>query len=91
MAFRIESRLAVDTAPEEREKILRGRRGERGGLQFRAAFQDMMIDERANDTASDFIKRKIRSIIKDPATAAILSDIDHPYAAKRPADRYQLF
>jgi len=32
----------------------------------------------------DFIKRKIRSIVKDPVTAAILSDIDHPYAAKRP-------
>jgi cation diffusion facilitator CzcD-associated flavoprotein CzcO len=44
----------------------------------------MMIDKRANDTAADFVKRKIRSIVKDPATAAILSDIDHPYAAKRP-------
>src|SRR5882672_10876565 len=83
MAFRIESRLAVDTAPEEREKIYEAA-WERGGLQFRAAFQDMMIDKRANDTASDFIKRKICSIVKDPATAAILSDIDHPYAAKRP-------
>jgi cation diffusion facilitator CzcD-associated flavoprotein CzcO len=32
----------------------------------------------ANDTAADFIKRKIRSIVKDRATAAILSDIDLP-------------
>jgi cation diffusion facilitator CzcD-associated flavoprotein CzcO len=38
----------------------------------------------ALDTAADFVKRKIRSIVKDPKTAAILSDIDHPYAAKRP-------
>ena len=83
MAFRIEERRAVDTPPEEREKIYEAA-WERGGLQFRAAFQDMMIDKRANDTAADFIKRKIRSIVKDPATAAILSDIDHPYAAKRP-------
>jgi cation diffusion facilitator CzcD-associated flavoprotein CzcO len=44
----------------------------------------MMIDKAANDTAAEFVKRKIRSIVKDPATAAILSDIDHPYAAKRP-------
>ena len=43
-----------------------------------------MIDKAANDTAADFVKRKIRSIVKDPKTAAILSDIDHPYAAKRP-------
>jgi cation diffusion facilitator CzcD-associated flavoprotein CzcO len=83
MAFRIEERLAVETAPEEREKIYEAA-WERGGLQFRAAFQDMMVDKKANDTAADFIKRKIRSIVKDPVTAAILSDIDHPYAAKRP-------
>ena len=83
MAFRIEERLAVETPPEEREKIYEAA-WERGGLQFRAAFQDMMVDKEANDTAADFIKRKIRSIVKDPKTAAILSDIDHPYAAKRP-------
>jgi cation diffusion facilitator CzcD-associated flavoprotein CzcO len=83
MAFRIEERRAVDTPPEEREKIYEAA-WERGGLQFRAAFQDMMIDKRANDTAADFVKRKIRSIVKDPKTAAMLSDIDHPYAAKRP-------
>jgi cation diffusion facilitator CzcD-associated flavoprotein CzcO len=83
MAFRIEERLAVKTPPEEREKIYEAA-WERGGLQFRAAFQDMMIDKAANDTAAEFVKRKIRSIVKDPATAAILSDIDHPYAAKRP-------
>jgi cation diffusion facilitator CzcD-associated flavoprotein CzcO len=83
MAFKIEPRLAIETPPEERETIYEAA-WERGGLQFRAAFQDMMIDKRANDTAADFVKRKIRSIVKDPATAAILSDIDHPYAAKRP-------
>jgi cation diffusion facilitator CzcD-associated flavoprotein CzcO len=83
MAFRIEDRLAVETPPEEREKIYEAA-WERGGLQFRAAFQDMLVDKRSNDTAADFIKRKIRSIVKDPKTAAILSDIDHPYAAKRP-------
>jgi cation diffusion facilitator CzcD-associated flavoprotein CzcO len=83
MAFKIEQRLAVETPPAEREKIYEAA-WERGGLQFRAAFQDMMINKAANDTAADFIKRKIRSIVKDPKTAAILSDIDHPYAAKRP-------
>jgi cation diffusion facilitator CzcD-associated flavoprotein CzcO len=50
----------------------------------RAVFKDMMVDKAANDTAADFVKRKIRSIVKDPGTASILSDIDHPYAAKRP-------
>jgi cation diffusion facilitator CzcD-associated flavoprotein CzcO len=83
MAFRIEERLAVETPPEEREAIYEAA-WERGGLQFRAAFKDMMVDKAANDTAADFVRRKIRSIVKDPKTAATLSDIDHPYAAKRP-------
>jgi len=83
MGFKVEERNAVDTPPEEREKIYEAA-WERGGLQFRASFQDMLVSKEANDTAADFIKRKIRSIVKDPRTAAILSDIDHPYAAKRP-------
>jgi cation diffusion facilitator CzcD-associated flavoprotein CzcO len=83
MAFRIEERLAVETPPEEREAIYEAA-WERGGLQFRATFKDMLVDKAANDTAADFIRRKIRSIVKDPKTAATLSDIDHPYAAKRP-------
>jgi cation diffusion facilitator CzcD-associated flavoprotein CzcO len=52
MAFRIEERLAVETPPEERETIYEAA-WERGGLQFRAAFQDMMVDKRANDTAAE--------------------------------------
>jgi cation diffusion facilitator CzcD-associated flavoprotein CzcO len=83
MGFRVEDRKAVETSPEERE-ILYEAAWQRGGLQFRATFQDMLVSKEANDTAADFIKHKIRSIVKDPNTAAILSDIDHPYAAKRP-------
>ena len=83
MGFKVEERNAVGTPPEQREKIYEAA-WERGGLQFRASFQDMLVSKEANDTAADFIKRKIRSIVKDPRTAAILADIDHPYAAKRP-------
>src|SRR6185437_4743717 len=83
MGFRVEERKAVDTPPEQRERIYQAA-WERGGLQFRASFQDMLYSKEANDTAADFIKNKIRSIVKDAKTSAILSDIDHPYAAKRP-------
>ena len=47
-------------------------------------FEGMLVSKEANGTAADFIKREIRSIVKDPKTAAILSDIDHLYATKRP-------
>jgi cation diffusion facilitator CzcD-associated flavoprotein CzcO len=83
MGFKVEERNAVETSPQERETLYEAA-WLRGGLQFRATFQDMLVSKQANDTAADFIKRKIRSIVTDPRTAAILSDIDHPYAAKRP-------
>jgi cation diffusion facilitator CzcD-associated flavoprotein CzcO len=83
MGFKVADRKAVETLPEERETLYEAAWAH-GGLQFRATFQDMLASKEANDTAADFIKRKIRAVVKDPRTAAILSDIDHPYAAKRP-------
>ena len=82
-AFRIEERDAFDVTPDQRHAVYEAA-WEKGGLQFRATFRDLLIDKAANDTAADFIKAKIRAIVRDPATAAILADIDHPYAAKRP-------
>ena len=55
-----------------------------GGLRFRAVFRDLVTSNEANATAATFLKDKIRKIVKDPATAQKLADIDHPYAAKRP-------
>ncbi len=83
MPFFISERLALATPPEERDAFYQAA-WEKGGLEFRATFQDLMVDKAANDTAAEFIRRKICEIVKDPAMAAILSDIDHPYATKRP-------
>ena len=79
----VSERLAVETAPEDRQAIYEAA-WETGGLRFRATFRDLVVDKAANDTAAEFIRAKIREIVKDPATADKLSDIDHPYAAKRP-------
>jgi cation diffusion facilitator CzcD-associated flavoprotein CzcO len=81
--FRIATRKVFDVTPEERQAIYEAA-WQKGGLQFRASFHDLVLDKTANDTAAEFIKRKIREIVKDPATAQALADIDHPYAAKRP-------
>jgi cation diffusion facilitator CzcD-associated flavoprotein CzcO len=79
----IDDRLAVKTPPQERQALYEAA-WETGGLRFRAAFRDLLVDKAANDTAATFIRDKIREIVKDPATAAKLSDFDHPYASKRP-------
>ena len=81
--FFIEDRSALEVSAEERQTIFE-KAWEHGGLRFRAAFKDILLNKAANDTAAEFIRSKIRSIVRDPVTAAKLSDIDHPYAAKRP-------
>jgi len=82
-AFRISERKALEASPEERRAVYE-KAWETGGLQFRGTFYDLLTSRAANDTAAEFIKARIRAIVKDPATAQDLADIDHPYAAKRP-------
>ncbi len=81
--FTIRDRSVFDVSPEERIKIYEAA-WERGGLQFRAVFRDLLMNKEANETAAEFLRKKIREVVKDPETARKLSDIDHPYAAKRP-------
>jgi cation diffusion facilitator CzcD-associated flavoprotein CzcO len=81
--FRIEDRSAHEVAPDERRAIYEAA-WEKGGLQFRAAFRDLLVDKAANDTAAEFIRRKIQEIVRDKATAETLANIDHPFATKRP-------
>ena len=82
-AFTIDDRSVHDVNDAELNAILE-RQWENGGLRFRAAFRDVLLDQAANDKLADFLKAKIRAVVKDPRTAALLADIDHPYAAKRP-------
>ena len=89
----IDERSALATPPQERQARYEAA-WETGGLRFRAVFRDLLSDQAANDTAAEFIRNKIREIVKDPATAAKLSDFDHPYASKRPpidSDYFETF
>ena len=82
-AFVIEDRSVFDVTPARRKELYEAA-WKKGGLQFRATFRDLVQSKAANDTAAEFIQDKIREIVKDPKTAAVLANIDHPYAAKRP-------
>ncbi len=88
--FYIKDRSVFDVSDEEREQILEAA-WKRGGLSFRAEFRDTLLDARANQIVADFIRRKIRDIVRDPSTAELLADIDHPFAAKRPPVDSQYF
>jgi cyclohexanone monooxygenase len=53
------------------------------GLAFLGSFNDLLINEDANATAADFIRGKIRSVVKDPSVAESLCPNDHPLGSKR--------
>ena len=81
--FKIADRSALSVSPEERQALYE-EAWEHGGLKFRATFEDILTSKEANDTAAEFIRSKIGQIVKDPAVAARLMPLDHPFATKRP-------
>ncbi|MEZ5234250.1 MAG: NAD(P)/FAD-dependent oxidoreductase [Acidimicrobiales bacterium] len=77
-------RSALDVSDEERRAIYE-EAWQEGGFKFLfGSFFDIAVDRRANDTASEFIRSKIREIVKDPEVAEKLVPVDHPFASKRP-------
>ena len=58
-------------------------RWNRGGLTFMAVFNDLALDEEANETAASFVREKIAETVKDPETAKLLQPDNHPIGSKR--------
>jgi cyclohexanone monooxygenase len=54
-----------------------------GTIGFLNCYNDFLVDEKANETAADFVRQKIRSIVRDPAVAELLAPKDHPIGSKR--------
>jgi cyclohexanone monooxygenase len=80
--YEYSTRAASSVSAEEREAEY-GRRWQRGGANFTHAFNDLYFDQFANDTAAEFVRCKIRSIVKDPTVAALLTPTDHAIGTKR--------
>ncbi|MBX9606289.1 MAG: NAD(P)/FAD-dependent oxidoreductase [Gammaproteobacteria bacterium] len=56
----------------------------KGGFEWMfGSFKDLLVDERANQLAADFVRAKIRQIVKDPETARRLTPTGYPIATKR--------
>ena len=70
--LKINMASAIETPEEERRRLFE-ERWNYGGLGFMAAFSDLLLDDRSNKTAQDFVKEKIRAIVKDPVTAEVLT------------------
>jgi cation diffusion facilitator CzcD-associated flavoprotein CzcO len=78
-------RLSCELTTEEDLRPVFEAGWEAGG--FRYLFEtvdDLLVDERVNDYASEFVREKIRAIVKDPDTAEKLCPKTHPVGGKRP-------
>ncbi|NDH51433.1 MAG: NAD(P)/FAD-dependent oxidoreductase [Betaproteobacteria bacterium] len=75
-------RKAVEAPAHERQHEFE-RRWEKGGVNFMHAFNDLMVDARSNETAADFVRAQIRTIVRDPTVAELLAPKDHPIGTKR--------
>jgi cyclohexanone monooxygenase len=54
-----------------------------GGFNFVMAYPDILTSLESNRTAADFVERKIRQKVSDPAVADLLTPKDHPLGTKR--------
>jgi cyclohexanone monooxygenase len=75
-------RGALDDGNNERRSKYEAR-WNRGGLTFMSVYNNLALDQAANDTAADFVREKIAEIVKDPETAKVLQPNNHPIGSKR--------
>jgi cation diffusion facilitator CzcD-associated flavoprotein CzcO len=77
------ARSALEDTPEQRNALYE-ELWQRGGFGFFLnLYYDIAINEEANQSLADFVRAKIREIVRDPATAEKLMP-DHFVMTKRP-------
>ena len=74
---------ALEVSAEERRTAYESKWAEGGSISFLYTYKDLLVNKEANDTASDFVRERIRRIVKDPETAEKLIPHDHPIGTKR--------
>jgi cation diffusion facilitator CzcD-associated flavoprotein CzcO len=84
MPFDFPEQSALDVSAEERQRVY-DRLWDVGGFRFLfESYNDIVINKDANETAAEYVRAKIRAIVKDPVTAEKLSPRSYPIATKRP-------
>ncbi len=76
-------RGTFEVTPEEREAFWEKLYGEPGFGIWQGNFRDILVDRAANAALSDFVARKIRQRVKDPAVAEKLIPKNHGFGTRR--------
>ena len=77
------TKSALEVSEAERNATYERKWKEGGSISFLYSYTDLLTNKAANDTASEFVRNKIRAIVKDPETAEALCPNDHPIGTKR--------
>jgi cyclohexanone monooxygenase len=88
------TKSALDDTADERQRVYEIRWQAGGTLNFFYAYNDLLIDKSANETAAEFVREKIRATVHDPVVAELLIPKDYPIGTKRlclNTDYYETF
>ncbi len=77
------TKSALEAAQAERDAAYESKWQEGGSISYLYAYTDLLANKASNDTASEFVRNKIRGIVKDRRTAELLAPKDHPIGTKR--------
>lgn len=84
MAMDMTDRKLSELTDEEVQNVLDAG-WETGGFRFLFdTFDDIFSNEETNEVVSDYVRNKIRAIVKDPVTAEMLCPKGYPLGGKRP-------
>lgn len=84
LGFKPNRQSALDVGDAEREQVYEAAY-HRLGFGFALAYHDILLSKPANDTAADFLRRKIGALIEDPDVREKLVPQGHAFAARRPS------
>ena len=80
--YDVNAKSAMEATPEEREREYADR-WEQGGIRFMSAYNDLALNAASNETAAEFVRNRIRAVVKDPNTAELLAPKTYPIGTKR--------
>ena len=87
-------KLTFETPPEERRRLYEQLWNSPGFAKVLSNFGDLTLDPAANEEFCEFLRGKIRAIVRDPDVAEALIPKDHGYGQKRPPfvkEYYEVF
>lgn len=84
LGFVPDTRSAIDVPADERHAAFEAA-WNRLGFGFALTFKDILLDERSNDTASEYIRAKIAEQVVDPVTREKLTPKGFPFGTRRPS------